>query len=110
MKRLSQIFFTKRGEISKTAIFLSLATFILLFLWPFQSLFAGMTFFGWFIVPEFSAGAATAVMGSLAALYAVNHGWVNKQPGEELSPDDMVDLREKLDSFAQTISGNTDDD
>ena len=71
-RRLYKIFCTKNGEDSKTAIILSLASFALLFLWVFQSLFAECKFGIW-EVPEFSPGAAASVMTTLGAIYLVNH-------------------------------------
>ena len=96
-------FFFKEGKISKTAIFLSLATFIILFLWLFQSLFAGTEFFGWWTIPEFSSSAGVSVLGSLAALYAVNHGWVNKDQG--MNPETLRGIREQIDAISEVVSG-----
>ncbi len=102
----SKIFFYKNGEISKTAIFLSIATFITLLLWPFQALFAGTVFFSWWTVPAFSASAAVSVLGSLGALYAVNHGWVNREGG--ITPADIAEVRASLDSVTNSIRGDSD--
>ena len=102
-KRFIDVFIKKNGEVSKTAIFLSIATILLLILWPFQSLFAG-TEFGWWTIPDFNAAAAATVLGSLAALYTVNHGWVNKPGGP--SAEDFAEIREQIDSVARSVKGN----
>lgn len=88
MSWILNVFGKKDGKISKTAIFLSLATFLLLLIWPFQALFAGVTLFGFWIVPEFSAGAATAVMGILSSLYVLNHKWRGNSNSSTIKRED----------------------
>ena len=68
LRSIYEAFCYKHGQLSKTAIFLSLATLLLLGMWGFQSLFVGVVFFGWWTVPAFSPGAATSVMATLSAL------------------------------------------
>jgi len=108
MKSLIKTFFYKNNSISKTAIFLSLATFILLILWPFQALFVGVNFFGWWVIPEFSASAATSVLGTLAALYAVNHGWTNREGG--ITTEELAEMRTKMEETMNIVKGRTDND
>jgi len=108
MNKLLDIFIKKNNSISKTAIFLSLATFILLILWPFQALFVGTNFFGWWVIPEFSASAATSVLGTLAALYAVNHGWTNREDG--ITTEELAEMRTKMEETMNIVKGRTDND
>ena len=102
LKKICRTFFYKNDSLSKTAIFLSCATAIVLLLYFFQSLFAG-TEFGWWTVPEFNAAAAATVLGSLAALYTVNHGWVNRAGAP--SAQDFAEIREQIDSVVQSVRG-----
>jgi hypothetical protein len=106
LKRVFQGLFYKNGQFSKTAFFLSLATVILLFLWPFQSLFAGTTLLGWWVIPEFSSSAATAVIGCLATLYLFNHSkLVSSQ-----TPEGLAELREKIDIVVDSFDRRDDGD
>ena len=68
-----RIFAFKNGKISKTAIILSVTTFLILSLWVFQSLFAGVTFFGWWLIPEFNTMAASGIEAIVSSLYILNH-------------------------------------
>lgn len=79
-----RVFATKDGEYSKTAVFLSLGLFLLLVMWAFQSLFAGVVFLGWWTVPEFSVGTATSVVATLYTGYLINHKVAKRPKGAEL--------------------------
>ncbi|PIZ58618.1 hypothetical protein COY23_00280 [bacterium (Candidatus Torokbacteria) CG_4_10_14_0_2_um_filter_35_8] len=68
-----RIFAFKNGKISKTAIILSITTFLILSLWVFQSLFAGVTFFGWWLIPKFNTMAASGIEAIVSSLYVLNH-------------------------------------
>jgi CHASE2 domain-containing sensor protein len=85
--RLRDIFFKKNGQYSKTAIFLSLATIILLILWPIQSLCVGLVIYGW-TIPAFNSGSAGAVMTILSTLYVVNK---SKLVREQEKDDTKID-------------------
>jgi len=101
LKRLLSVFVTKDGQVSKTAIFLSLATFLMLFLWGFQSLFEGVELVDGWTVPAFSPGSATSVMGTLAALYLVNHSPLVR--GKGVSAEDIEEMRQKVDRVVEAI-------
>lgn len=103
MKTFIRAFFYKNGEFSKTAVFLTAATFILLALWPFQALFAGTELLGWWTVPEFNATAAMTVLFGLGSLYAVNHGWVNKDKGA--STEQVQQIQSQLEGILNRFSG-----
>jgi len=102
-----EAFCYKHGQLSKTAIFLSLATLILLFLWVFQSLFAGVTFLGWWIVPAFSSGAAASVMGVLASLYLVNH---SKLVRGEPTVETLEEIRNSMDRIVAAVKGEDEEE
>jgi len=105
--KFSEIFFYKDGKVSKTAIFLSLGTFLLLLLWPFQALFAGTEFFDWWTIPEFNVTAGITVLFTLSALYVANH----KIPGnqETITPEQFGELREQVGELVSSVSGRDDD-
>jgi hypothetical protein len=96
MRKVFELFAKKDGKFSKTAVFLSLGVFVLLFLWPFQCLFGGVAL-GWWVVPPFSIGAATAVMSILSTLYVANH----RLTGNNLSTEEMQRIR---DQFTEAVS------
>jgi len=98
---LVKTFFYKDNKLSKTAIFLTFATLILLLLWPFQALFVGVEFFGWWTIPAFSAGAATSVMGILSTLYVVNHNWRSEQSAP--TKEDFDKIRQDFDGVVNSI-------
>ena len=77
----------KRGQFSKTSLFLSIAIIVTLLLWPFQSLFAG-TAFGWWVVPEFNSEAALAVIGVISGLYVTTHSRLVSGSPPSREPDD----------------------
>jgi len=106
IRSVFEAFCYKRGQLSKTAIFLSLATLILLALWTFQSLFAGVVFFTWWTVPEFSAGAATSVMATLSALYLVNHSKLVRSDPD--SPEAFEEAREAVDKVVAAVKREDD--
>lgn len=98
LQKLYEAFAIKGGKISRTAIFLSLFSIALLGLWIFQSLFVGVEFFGWWTIPEFNTGAATAVMTIFSALYVVNHNNVtgtNKRSKQINPPKEEISNGEK---------------
>jgi hypothetical protein len=92
--KLIKFFSYKSGKPSKTAFFLSLSTFMLLFLFVFQGLFAGVTLLGWWLVPEFNVAAATTVFGIMSALSCVNHSSLVE--GNNITPKLIKDIIEKL--------------
>jgi hypothetical protein len=97
LKKIIESLFYKDGQFSKTALFLSLATIILLLMWPFQCLFVGVTLFGWWTIPPFSTEAAASVITILSGLYLVNHGWANKSKDKNSdSPGGEEDRSEKM--------------
>ena len=102
-----EIFFYKNGQISKTAIFLSIATFILLALWLFQSLFAGVEFGGWWTVPRFDPSAGVTILFTLSALYVANH----KLPGNQeiVTPEQLAELRQQVATLVDSVSNDDDD-
>jgi len=101
-------FIFKDGEVSKTAILLSIAGLVLVTLWPFQSLFAGVCFFGWWTIPVFDPGAAASVITTLSGLYLLNHSKFMRGSIEEAK--DLVETKEKLDLVVDKLlrkdSGN----
>lgn len=101
--RIIKALFFKNGKWSKSALFLSSATILVLLLYGFQSLFCGVEFFGWWEIPEFNSQAAGTVLGALAALYVVNHGWVNKDKGPTV--EDLTSLREEMNSVVDAVKG-----
>lgn len=102
--RLGRAFFFKNGKLSKTAIILSVATFIVLGLYIFQSLFGGVTLLGWWLVPEFSPGAATSIMGVLATLYVANHS--RFVTGEDGSAERLANAREEVNKALEAVKGD----
>jgi small neutral amino acid transporter SnatA (MarC family) len=80
-------FVKKNDENSKTAFFLSLAAMSVLFLYVFQSLFAGTVFFNWWTIPEFSSIAAGTILTTLSGLYTINHGLVNNKFKKQIKSD-----------------------
>jgi len=72
LKAILNFFITKDGKKSKSAFFLSAATFISFTLWFIQSLFAGMTLWG-YVVPEFNHIATIGMLVAVSSLYLVNH-------------------------------------
>lgn len=106
--KFAEIFFYKNGQMSKTAIFLSIATFVLLLLWIFQSLFAGTEFGGWWTIPDFNASAGVTILFTLSALYVANH----KLPGsqETVSPEQWAELRQQVGDLVDSVSGERDGD
>lgn len=104
-----EIFFYKDGKISKTSIFLSFATFILLLLWPFQCLFVGTTFFNeWWTVPEFNVSAGVTVLFTLSALYVANHKLRGQQ--EHITPEQLGELRQQVGDLVQSVKGTKNGD
>ncbi len=104
-RRMLDAFFMKNGRVSKTAIFLSLYSFCLLVMWVFQSLFVGTQFWDWWTVPEFSVGAATAVMTIFSGLYIFNH---SKHVGTDQPEQDMEDLatlRSRVEQLTNAVQG-----
>ena len=106
--KVIKAFFYKDGEFSKTASFLTLATFILLGLWVFQSLFAGNEFGGWWTLPEFNVSAGVTILFTLSALYVANH----KLPGqqEKITPEQFGELRNQVGDLINAVSGRDKDD
>jgi hypothetical protein len=105
IKGIAYAFFYKNGKVSKTAIILTLASLSLIGLWVFQSLFSGTVFAGWWTIPEFDAGSATAVMGTVVTLYCVNHSkLVSGNDAAELE-----ELRTKIDTVVASVRRDDDD-
>jgi len=103
--KIIKAFFYKDGKISKTAIILTLATFIVLGLYTFQSLFAGSQFGsnGWWTVPEFNVSAGVTILFTLSALYVANHKLPSHQ--EKVTPEQFGELRSQVSDLVQSISG-----
>jgi hypothetical protein len=107
MNKIIEVFIKKDKEISKTSIFLSIATLILLILWPLQSLLVGSTF-GWWVVPAFDVKTGVTVLFTLSALYVANH----KIPSRNIlvSPKDFKALRRDVDNLIKSTCGENKDD
>lgn len=90
-----EIFFKKDGQWSKTAIILSVATFIVLFLYTFQSLLEGTKLFDSWVVPEFSPDAAFTILVTLASLYVANHRLTGSIAKAKELKDEIGSLKEK---------------
>ena len=65
----------------------------------------GVTFFGWWTVPAFSSGAATAVMGILSATYVINHKW---QGGQAPEMEDLRAIRDQFDGLVDAVKSEED--
>jgi hypothetical protein len=82
-------FFFKNNSLSKTAVFLTIATAIILGLYTFTGLFAGATLLGWWVVPAFDSGAACALLTVLSGVYVAS----NSRLTDRISS--QTDLEEK---------------
>ncbi len=105
MKKLVRTFFYKDGKISKTSIFLTIATFLTLLLWPFQALFVGAEFGGWWTVPAFDATSAVTILFTLSTLYVANHKLTGQR--EEVSPQQMETLRTQVGDWVGAVQGDS---
>jgi hypothetical protein len=102
-----KFFFYKNGEPSKTAFFLSLATIIVLFLYLFQSLFAGTELAAGWTIPSFSPVAAATVLTTLSGLYTINHGLVNRT-GSKLH-EQVNAVAEQISTLKESMEGKSND-
>lgn len=89
-------FVMKDGEISKTAILLSLVGLSVVFIYFVESLFCGLNLWGW-VIPEFDAMDATAVIGTISTLYVMNHSKFIKGGSE--SVEELAATKEKIDEI-----------
>lgn len=95
-------FATKNGEISKTAIFLTVITICLIGLWVFQSLFAGVSI-GWWLVPEFNSMAAGTVASIFSILYVASN---RLNPNSGISSTDLIDMKKEVEDGINKLRGN----
>ncbi len=110
LKKIIRPFFYKNGVFSKTAFFLTIATVIVLCLYPFQTLFVGTVFAGWWTVPAFNVSAGVTILFTLATLYVTNHNRrLNGKP-EVVTPEELADLKVKVEAMVKSMTGDSDDD
>lgn len=102
--KLIRALFYKNGEVSKTAILLTLGSFALMGLWIFQSLFAGAEFGGWWTVPEFNATAGVTILFTFSALYVTNHKIRGSQ--ETITPAEITELCQQVGDLVQSVKGS----
>lgn len=104
---LIETFFHKENKLSKTAIILSVTTFIVLGLYLFQSLFSGSEFFGWWTVPGFDPSAGVTILFAVSTLYVANHKL--RSSAEVITPEQVAELRDKVDVLVDSVSGDNND-
>jgi hypothetical protein len=101
IKSLIRTFFYRDNVLSKTAIFLTWATVLVLILWPFQELFQGHSIYGW-VIPPFNPASAASVTSILSFLYLLNHSaMIRGRPG---TPEAVI---EHIDAVKTTHSAVT---